>query len=323
VDFTEGTGREPYGSFFVDDLKLERIAAPFQIEKAKSSSVDTRLLAPLGGRWFYLAEDEKPRANPPRHYDSSSLDRLAYRIGDHYEFPFSTDKGVWLRKGDLDLRGRLVAEDRWLANPVTVDFNATTMVIHSADIPNHPTGKFPQPYGNQSYIQMHNIQAWLPLDPERNEKARAMTPRNANGALNMGPIGIATNGVVFYNPFDAQMTEAVSIMDRCCGHPDPSNLYHYHKYPVCARSPFEDNGQSHSPLIGWAFDGFPVYGPYEGAGEMAMDSVKNPLNVFNLHYDKDRGWHYHVSPGKFPYIIGGYWGVTDSRNFPRFVRPKT
>src|SRR5205085_1646331 len=102
----------------------------------------------------------------------------------------------------------------------------------------------------------------------------------------MGPTGIAVNGVVFYNPFDAQMNEAVNIMDRCCGHPDPGNRYHYHKYPVCSRSPFEDKGKTHSPLIGWANDGFPVYGPYEGNGEMAMDSKTNPLNAFNIHYDE-------------------------------------
>jgi hypothetical protein len=50
---------------------------------------------------------------------------------------------------------------------------------------------------------------------------------------------------------------------------------------------------------------------------MAKDCTENPLNKFNLHHDEARGWHYHVTPGKFPYVIGGYWGNTDSRNFPR------
>jgi hypothetical protein len=38
------------------------------------------------------------------------------------------------------------------------------------------------------------------------------------------------------------------------------------------------------------------------------------LNEFNMHYDEARGWHYHVTPGKFPYIIGGYWGTRDRRD---------
>jgi len=45
----------------------------------------------------------------------------------------------------------------------------------------------------------------------------------------------------------------------------------------------------------------------------------NALNAFNLHWDKDRGWHYHVTPGKFPYIIGGYWGTEDPRDA---IRPR-
>jgi hypothetical protein len=33
-----------------------------------------------------------------------------------------------------------------------------------------------------------------------------------------------------------------------------------------------------------------------------------------IQYDEIRGWHYHVTPGRFPYIIGGYWGDVDARN---------
>jgi hypothetical protein len=122
------------------------------------------------------------------------------------------------------------------------------------------------------------------------------------------------NGVVFYNPFDIGRQDATDLMDRCCGHPSPDNRYHYHKYPVCVKSPFGDEGKEHSPLIGFAFDGYAIYGPYERDGVMAKDSKDNPLNAFNVHEDKERGWHYHVTPGQFPYIIGGYWGKVDRRN---------
>ena len=144
-----------------------------------------------------------------------------------------------------------------------------------------------------------------------------MDHNNANRALPMGPIGIATNGVVFYNPFDIGMQDATDLMDRCCGHPSPDYSYHYHKYPVCVKSPFGDEGKEHSPPIGWAFDGFAIYGPYEAEGLMAKDSKENPLNDFNVHRDSQRGWHYHVTPGKFPYIIGGFWGKVVARAQPR------
>ena len=107
--------------------------------------------------------------------------------------------------------------------------------------------------------------------------------------------------------------EAFWRLDRCCGHPSPMQQYHYHKYPVCVKTPWADEGDRHSPVLGWAFDGFPVYGPYESKGVMAMHLRENPLNAFNLHHDDDRGWHYHVTPGRFPYIIGGYWGTAEQR----------
>jgi hypothetical protein len=81
------------------------------------------------------------------------------------------------------------------------------------------------------------------------------------------------------------------------------------------KSPFRDNGKQHSPVIGFAFDGFPVYGPYESDGVMAKDLAgDNALDVCNGHSDEHRGYHYHVTPGRFPYILGGYAGVPDPAN---------
>jgi hypothetical protein len=107
-------------------------------------------------------------------------------------------------------------------------------------------------------------------------------------------------------------------MDRCCGHPNQVGEYHYHKYPICLNSLWSDEGNAHSPLLGWAFDGYPIYGPYESKDKMAKDVTGSmALNGFNMHYDPQRGWHYHVTPGKFPYVIGGYWGTADQRDVRR------
>jgi hypothetical protein len=38
------------------------------------------------------------------------------------------------------------------------------------------------------------------------------------------------------------------------------------------------------------------------------------LDVCNGHSDPERGYHYHVTPGRFPYIIGGYAGVPEASN---------
>jgi hypothetical protein len=40
-------------------------------------------------------------------------------------------------------------------------------------------------------------------------------------------------------------------------------VYYYHKYRRRVKSPFVDDGRRHSPVMGFAFDGFPLRGPYE------------------------------------------------------------
>jgi hypothetical protein len=328
VGFRDGRGSGKNARFLVDEVCLEPIAAPIDgseastIRPARPAAIDPARLVALGGRWFYAPEpgESVEHAGKDLVVRQQTADRLFFRDGDNrYLNPFAENMSAWLRKGYLDLSGNLVEADQWKPDNVTVSFDGTSMIVRAHNLPNHPTSKFPSVPGsgdrNPNYIQEHDYTYYIPLNPERNPDARAMADKtNSNRALPMGPIGIAINGVVFYNPFDAGMTDATDLMDRCCGHPSPDNRYHYHKYPVCVKSPFADEGKEHSPLIGWAFDGFAIYGPYEAEFVMAKDSKETPLNEFNGHADQERGWHYHVTPGKFPYILGGYWGKVDRRN---------
>jgi YHYH protein len=324
VGFREGKGTGKNTSFFVDEIALTAIPAPTDaltpIRSAQPSAVDPSKLVALGGRWFYLPEagEKMAKGGSGLVVTARNADRLFYHDGDaRYLNPFAENMSAWLKKGYLDLEGNLVDKDELKPDNVTITFDATSLIVHAHNLPNHPTSKFPSVPGsgdrNPNYIQEQDSTFQLPLKPEHNPAARAMDLHNTNRALPMGPTGIAVNGVVFFNPFDAGMTDATDLMDRCCGHPNPENQYHYHKYPVCVKSPFADEGKEHSPLIGWAFDGYAIYGPYESAGVMAKDSKERPLSAFNGHEDPERGWHYHVTPGKFPYILGGYWGKLDPR----------
>ena len=275
-------------------------------------------LVHLGGRWYYrpsqhetVSLTKQGKVNGSLTVTSANADRLFY-LDDQLTNPFRENMSAWMRKGYLDRSGQLVTEDRYIKDNVTITFDSSDFwTVHAKNLPNHQTAKFPDTVGTQgynpSYIQEHDYVYRFPLEPKPYAKAVSMTDRDANGALNMGTVGIAVNGVAFYNPFDAGMQDASSIMDRCCGHPSPDNRYHYHKYPICVNTPFVDKGNGHSPVIGFALDGLPLYGPYEEMDIMAKDSKEHPLNSFNAHWDKSRGWHYHVTPGKFPYIIGGYF----------------
>ncbi len=316
VSFGNGEADRPLASeFLVSDFSLLRISP----EPAGSPATEPSDVQPrgtpiaIGGRWFYDAGPGETRV--PSEFDSTNAERLLYR-DTGWSAPFAAEMSAWLRAGDKDLGGTIVTADKLVPDNVTVRFDATSMIIHSHGLPNHPTGKFPQEEsGNPNFIQEKDETFYIPLNPRQNPGHEATARDNSNHALPMGPIGVAVNGVVFFNPFDANSQDATDLMDRCCGHPSPDNLYHYHKYPICLNSPWSDNGEQHSPLIGWAFDGFPIYGPYASAGVMAKDVTgAYALNEFNIHFDADRGWHYQVTPGKFPYIIGGYWGYVDQRD---------
>lgn len=239
-------------------------------------------LKPIGGRW-YVKEDSKPV-----YY---------YKDADRFVDLFSYHAKDSNKDGIDNLK--ISHDDRFL-------------IIKSQGYPNHPTAIFPNSQ-NPNSIKVQQFTFRLPLFPKRSGKITRAP---------MGPVGMALNGVVFFNPFEAGGTNAVEgyseiWLDSCCGHPAPGGVYHYHKYPSCVKSPFADNGKQHSPIIGFAFDGFPVYGPYESAGVMAKDlktDAGQTLDVCNGHEDDLRGYHYHVTPGRFPYIVGGYAGVPEVSN---------
>jgi len=319
-----------YAAFLIDDFSLVQRATSLtgRVDPATThppapiQSVDESKLIALGGRWFYQPApgESVSLSSAPLTVTEENADRLFYK-SDRLINPFLENMTAWLRPGYLDEQGNTVTADQFVPDNVVLIFKGDGLLtIKSKNIPNHPTAKFPG--FNPSHIQELTRIYRLPLVPVLNSQALAMDDSDRNHALPMGPVGVAVNGVVFFNPFDAGMRDASNIMDYCCGHPNPENLYHYHKYPICVNTPFVDKGDGPSQVIGFAFDGLPIYGPYQEAGIMAKDSITNPLNAFNACYDAVRGWHYHVTPGKFPYIIGGYFAKTEPSNFERHpMRP--
>jgi hypothetical protein len=102
----------------------------------------------------------------------------------------------------------------------------------------------------------------------------------------MGAIAIALNGVSIYSgavdtqcgvvDVDDSSSEWTSF-DMCGGHAESTGDYHYHFPPSClvyqatAINPTIDG---HSPQIGWAFDGFPIYGPIGADGvQLTQDDL--------------------------------------------------
>lgn len=52
----------------------------------------------------------------------------------------------------------------------------------------------------------------------------------------------------------------LSDIDACNGHPQATGIYHNHVNPICLYN--STDSSAHSPIIGWALDGYPLYGPF-------------------------------------------------------------
>lgn len=94
---------------------------------------------------------------------------------------------------------------------------------------------------------------------------------------------MASTGATFYNALDVGTDEAqIGPFDECFGHPGPvEGDYHYHPPAF----PCFDQGdpENHSPQIGYALDGFGIYGLRGEGGE----------NVTNDQLDECHG---HIGP---------------------------
>ncbi len=168
----------------------------------------------------------------------------------------------------------------------------------------------------------------------------------------LGTAGFAVNGVPFFGPNEAAVPpdEAYGdpvyngLLDACEGH--TAFAYHYHAMPVkCLdaaslvaepwTNPDPAAGEA-SPIVGWALDGFAVYGPVEcadaGCGAVQVmqsgyaktgDPKTNAwdayawaehagdatyLDACNGHEGPNGDYHYHATEG-FPYIVGCFRGT--------------
>jgi hypothetical protein len=78
---------------------------------------------------------------------------------------------------------------------------------------------------------------------------------------------------------NAYIFEGVSF-DTCLGHPSQNGEYHHHINPKCLYN--DADSMNHSPIIGYAFDGFPIYGAYGYANPNGTGGIKRMKSSYKL-----------------------------------------
>jgi len=103
-------------------------------------------------------------------------------------------------------------------------------------------------------------------------------------------------------------------LDKCGGHAGRGDDYHYHAKPTCMIDAMKNKGDA--AIIGWAFDGYPIYGNNNPDGTKIKPKT---LDVCNGQADKFFGYRYHTSESA-PYIIQCLMGEVPSvRDLPRIA----
>jgi YHYH protein len=195
---------------------------------------------------------------------------------------------------------------------VTVSRSGSFVRVTSTSVPNHkspyfavsdaryeanPNAGFAK---NPSSIAAQNYVLMIPAQP---------TCATSTTDTSLDAIGVASNGVVFFNQYaagNAPLTSEIVSFDQYNGHPAQQNNYHYHFEPKYLTA------SSSSALIGWALDGFPVYGPKNPNG--STPTLDRCNGQFSATPEFPNGiYHYH-STSVAPYMIGCYAGTPGTKS---------
>jgi YHYH protein len=183
--------------------------------------------------------------------------------------------------------------------------------IVSNRLPQDPTGNFPISPNDDAYAFDRNPNSIRSVAATLDLPANPQLAKNPS-CVSMGQIGILLNGGYLFNALDANGKDAVAheIQDSCQGHPEHRGTYHYHSITTCLNK--RDRGKGHSALLGYALDGFGIYGHRLEGGKVAtnkdLDVCHGHTHEIDWDGKKTALYHYHAT-WEYPYTIGCYRGT--------------
>lgn len=199
-------------------------------------------------------------------------------------------------------------QDTMQVNVQLVRYNASSVYVNASGLPSYIIG----PYLDRNPAQGTNRKyVWrIPLSPVVNNGAKT--------SVGLGQIGVLLNGVPIFNYADGRSYNNQRVwnqnavyfenagFDCAKGHPSPvmqgttliGGNYHHHQNPTAYRfevTPgsavcdlyvsdglYVPDSTTHAPLLGYAFDGFPIYGGYAYANANGTGGIKRMSPSYRL-----------------------------------------
>ena len=267
-----------------------------------------------------------PAPNPtPPPVSGSTVDLTKLRLGDsltttttpqrNYVYECAVQSGgggsqvngPWIHGSTWDYTSKIwvMGSVSWNSATHSISLGSSQRVITSNGLPNHTTGIYPiqssdpayQYDRNPSSLTTQNVSFSIPANPSF----------SGHDTCVGGEVGVALNGIPIYNALDGENRDALAHeeQDHCQGHPNEHG-YHYHNGSTCLLTEF---GQS--ALIGYAFDGFGIYGPVENGQELTnADLDECHGRTSSIVWDGKTVTMYHyVATKEFPYTVGCFKGT--------------
>jgi hypothetical protein len=245
----------------------------------------------------------------------SSQPRVGYVFSCQQHFnpnaPGASRVGEWIQNGfwQPDKKIQVQGGVSWTSS-LSLALEGEKRLLRANNLPKHQTGIFPIQASDPAYqydrnpnrIAAQNILLELPTTP-----TQAANP----SCLPMGMIGFALSGVAIYNALDLAGRDAAAyeIQDSCDGHPERSGQYHYHNYSKCLTDTAKN---AHSDLVGYALDGFGIYGLLGEDGKALenadLDECHGHTHMVVWDGKAQHIYHYHMTKA-YPYTLGCFRGI--------------
>jgi len=174
----------------------------------------------------------------------------------------------------------------------------TFINVTTNNIPGHDTGTFPSTNNTNEIVDSEfNYSFQFATGIATGNLAYYNDYANATSTSNTA-IGIAVNGAMITNGNTGITFESTNNWhynalfrndvdrDTAGGSPDSNNIYGYVQPSPQTVGLTSWATDSHSPIVGWAFDGLPIYGPYGYTdGANASSAIKRIESSYELRSD--------------------------------------